>query len=110
MSSSAHLGELGEYQTRVYSGEFSHEYSIVGAPEGRTPVELDVPEDTDAERPTRNFTYDGDGGVPIGSFINKVCYATKLSKKAIFASDPGDLVVEVASMSPGRRTMVEVAP
>ena len=81
------VGELGEYRPRVYYGEFSPEYSIVGAPEGRTPVEFDIPEDPDAGGQQRNFTYDGDGGVPIGSFINKVLYATKFQEGNILLSD-----------------------
>ncbi|HET6753890.1 MAG TPA: UPF0182 family protein [Jiangellaceae bacterium] len=81
------VGELGEYRPRVYFGEFSPEYSIVGAPEGRNPVEFDIPEDPDAGGEQRNYTYTGDGGVPIGSFINKILYATKFQQGNILLSD-----------------------
>jgi uncharacterized protein len=79
--------ELGDYRPRIYFGESSPEYSIVGAPEGREAVEFDIPEDPDAGGQQRNYTYTGDGGVPIGSFINKVLYATKFQEGNILLSD-----------------------
>ncbi len=43
-------GEFPDYEPRVYFGESSPEYSIVGAPEGATPRELDYPSDEEADR------------------------------------------------------------
>jgi uncharacterized protein len=80
-------GELGDYEPRIYFGENSPEYSIVGAPEGATPVEFDIPEDPDAGGRERNNTYEGDGGVPIGSFINRVLFATKFQEGNILLSE-----------------------
>lgn len=79
-------GSLGIVQPRVYFGEESPEYSIVGAPEGEPPRELDFPDDTD---PTgqRNNTYDGTGGVPVGSFFNKLVFAVKYGDPNILLSD-----------------------
>jgi uncharacterized membrane protein (UPF0182 family) len=79
-------GVLGEYEPRIYFGENSPEYSIVGAPEGATAVEFDIPEDPDAGGRERNNTYEGDGGVPIGSFVNRVLYATKFQEGNILLS------------------------
>lgn len=73
-------GVLGDYEPRIYFGESSPEYSIVGAPEGSTPVEFDIPEDPDAGGQQRNNTYEGEGGVPIGSFLNRLLYATKFQE------------------------------
>lgn len=79
-------GTLGEYEPRVYFGENSPEYSIVGAPEGANPVEFDIPEDPDTgER--RNSTYAGEGGVPVGGLFNKLLYATKFQEGNILLSD-----------------------
>lgn len=68
-------GELGRYEPRIYYGEKSPDYSIVGAPEGTPPVELDVPGGGGGAR--SHYTYKGKGGVPIGSFGRRVLYAMK---------------------------------
>ena len=44
------------------------------------PVEFDIPEDPDAGGQQRNNTYDGEGGVLIGSFLNRLLYATKFQE------------------------------
>ncbi len=80
------VGELDVEQPRVYFGENSPAYSIVGAPEGAPPRELDFPDDT---QPTgqRNNTYDGAGGAPVGSFLNKMAFAVKFGEPNIVLSD-----------------------
>lgn len=80
-------GVLGDYEPRIYFGENSPEYSIVGAAKGANPVELDIPEDADNQDQQRNNTYDGDGGVPIGSLFNKLLYAAKHQEGNILLSD-----------------------
>jgi uncharacterized membrane protein (UPF0182 family) len=74
----------GGYQPRIYFGETSPDYSIVGRPDGGDAVELDVPAGSGA-RPT-NFTYDGVAGVPVGGFINQLLYAVKFSEPNIVLS------------------------
>lgn len=80
------VGELNVEQPRVYFGELSPAYSIVGAPEGSPPVELDYPDDTS---PTgqRNYTYTGTGGVPMGSVFGRLLFATKFQDTNILLSD-----------------------
>ncbi len=78
-------GELGKYEPRIYFGEQSPDYSIVGAPEGGQKVELDTPEGQTGGDPTLN-TYEGKGGVPIGSFGNRLLYATKFRDANILLS------------------------
>ncbi|MFI5731835.1 UPF0182 family protein [Kribbella sp. NPDC051587] len=70
------IGQLGDYEPRIYFGEKSPTYSIVGGPKGGQAVELDTPEGKVGGDPTLN-TYDGKGGVGIGSFGNRLLYATK---------------------------------
>ncbi len=79
-------GELDIAQPRVYFGELSPPYSIVGAPEGTPPVELDYPDD---QSPTgqKTNTYDGTGGVPMGSLFGKLLFATKFQDANILLSD-----------------------
>ncbi|MCB9413453.1 MAG: UPF0182 family protein [Actinobacteria bacterium] len=80
------VGELDVEQPRVYFGENSPDYSIVGAPEGATPRELDFPDDTDPSG-QRNNTYDGTGGAPVGSLLNKMAFAVKFGEPNILLSD-----------------------
>lgn len=79
-------GELDIAQPRVYFGELSPPYSIVGAPKGTPPVELDYPDD---QSPTgqKTNTYDGTGGVPMGSLFGKLLFATKFQDANILLSD-----------------------
>ncbi len=75
-------GDMGEYEQRVYFSPNSPEYSIVGAPEGSEPLELDYPdEQSGGQVPT---TFDGDGGPSIGSFLNKLLFAIKFQSTNIF--------------------------
>lgn len=79
-------GELGEYEPRIYFGRTVPDYSIVGAPEGTTPWELDFPDD---ESPTGqvNTTYSGDGGPAIGSTFEKLMYSIKFGSEQMLFSD-----------------------
>ncbi|MHB1063855.1 MAG: UPF0182 family membrane protein [Georgenia sp.] len=80
-------GELGEYEPRVYFGqEENAQYSIVGAPEGTAPWELDYPDDA-APNGQVNTTYTGAGGPSIGTLWNKLLYALKFGDMQILFSD-----------------------
>ncbi len=79
-------GVLGEFEPRVYFGESSPAYSIVGAPEGTDPVELDYPAGGDAERETRT-TFEGDGGPKLDNVFTKLVYALKFQSEQIFLSE-----------------------
>ena len=79
-------GGLDVTQPRVYFGELSPAYSIVGAPKGSAPVELDYPDDASPTGQKTN-TYDGTGGVPMGSLFGRVLFATKFQDANILLSD-----------------------
>jgi uncharacterized membrane protein (UPF0182 family) len=83
------VGELGEYEPRIYFGETTPAYSIVGAPEGTKPWELDYPTDNlDTTQGNQvNTTYEGNGGPSIGSTLSKLMYAIKFGEEQIFFSD-----------------------
>jgi uncharacterized membrane protein (UPF0182 family) len=74
----------GGYQPRIYFGEHSPDYSIVGKAPGGRNVELDLPEGSGSQ-PTNN-TYTGGAGVPVGSLFNKLMYAIKFSEPNIVLS------------------------
>jgi hypothetical protein len=104
------VGVLGEYEPRIYFGENSPEYSIVGAPEETTPVEFDIPEDPDSGGDQRNNTYEGDGGIPTGSFINRLLFATKFQDGNILLSDRVNAESKILYDRDPRTRVEHVAP
>lgn len=110
------IPQTGEITTttppRIYFGEQSPSYSIVGRPEGAAPIEVDIPRGgaaaADSENVTQN-TYDGKGGVPVGNLFHKVLYAFKFAEpnivlsgrvnsesKILYDREPRDRVKKVA--------------
>jgi uncharacterized membrane protein (UPF0182 family) len=79
-------GGLEVAEPRVYFGELSPTYSIVGGPKGSQPIELDYPDDASPTGQKTN-TYQGDGGVPMGSFFGRMLFATKFQDSNILLSD-----------------------
>jgi uncharacterized membrane protein (UPF0182 family) len=99
---------LGEFEPRIYFGENTPDYSIIGGVKTDTPVEFDYPDDSSANG-QRNYTYTGKGGVPVGSVFNKLLFAIKYQEqrillsslinkdsKIIFERNPRDRVAKVA--------------
>ncbi|MGR0219568.1 UPF0182 family membrane protein [Agromyces sp. ZXT2-6] len=78
-------GTLPEFEPRVYFGENSPEYSIVGAPEGAREIELDFPAGGDGE--PQQTTFEGDGGPQLDNVFTKLVYALKFQSEQIFLSD-----------------------
>ncbi len=95
------------YESRIYYGERSPSYSIVGKVEGGKDVEFGLADTaTDAEGTT---TYDGAGGVSVGGLWHKLLYAVKFGEpnillsgrvndnsKILYNRNPGDMVKKVA--------------
>lgn len=79
-------GDLGDFQPRVYFGEASPDYSIVGAPEGATPAELDYPSGSEENSQNAQFTYDGDGGPKLDDIFKKLVFAIKFQSEQILLS------------------------
>ncbi|HEU4511752.1 MAG TPA: UPF0182 family protein [Nocardioidaceae bacterium] len=74
------------YQPRIYFGEQSPQYSIVGGPEGARSVEFDIPEGEALGSAAETNTYDGKAGVAVGNLFNKLLYAVKFSEPNIVLS------------------------
>jgi len=79
-------GVLEEEQARIYFGEQTSTYAIVGAMPGQDPVELDTPGGGDNQPETRN-TYDGTGGVAVGNFAIRCLFALRYSDLNMILSD-----------------------
>ncbi len=74
------------YEPRIYFGELSPQYSIVGGPEGWAPRELDRPASGSGSQDTRN-TFSGDGGPSVGNFFNRLVYSLKFASTDLLLSD-----------------------
>ncbi|GGF26601.1 UPF0182 family membrane protein [Subtercola lobariae] len=79
-------GVLGDYEPRIYFGENSPTYSIVGAPAGTKPTELDYPSGN-ADAQQTYTTFSGDGGPKLDNVFNRLAYALKFQSTEIFLSD-----------------------
>src|SRR5699024_63063 len=71
-------GSFGDYEERVYFGRHSPDYSVVGAPEGSEPEELDYQRGGTEEEEGGDQDYKtlaGDDGPSVGGFMNPLGYA-----------------------------------
>ncbi|HEY0950793.1 UPF0182 family protein [Nocardioides sp.] len=98
----------GGYEDRIYYGEQSPEYSVVGKPEPDSKdVELNLPTGGSDEGTTT--TYDGKGDASVGGLFNQLMFATKFGEpnfllsgrvnensKVLFNRNPRDRVEKVA--------------
>jgi uncharacterized protein len=102
------VGKLPSFQQEIYYGETEPDYSIVGAPAGTTPVEFNIPASNDTSQ-DQTSTYQGSGGVAIGSTFNQILYAAKFwdssivlsgrvnaDSKIIYDREPREMVMKVA--------------
>jgi len=101
-------GALGNYEPRIYFGEKSPDYSIVGAPKGATPQELDYPDNNASGQ--QNNTYDGKGGVSIGSKFRKLLYSIKFQDQNILLSKQVNSASKILYDRTPRQRVEKVAP
>ena len=80
------MGLLQAEQPRIYFGEMTKDYAIVGREEGQSPIEFDTP-GGGTELGEQYNTHSGAGGVPIGTFGNRLFYATRFSSINMLLSD-----------------------
>jgi len=78
-------GVLGEFQPRVYFGENSPRYSIVGG-ERANDIELDFPSGAEGETQTY-YTFTGDGGPKLDNLFAKLVFAIKFQSEQIVLSE-----------------------
>ena len=102
-------GALNIKEPRVYFGEQSPLYSIVGAPKGAKSRELDYPDDTQASG-QQNNTYNGKGGVPVGSLLNRLLFAARFSEQNILLSNEISATSRILYVREPRARVEKVAP
>ena len=100
-------GELGEFEPRIYFGEKTDNYSIVGAPAGGDKREVDYSSSDQGETRT---TFSGNGGVKMDNVLKRLAYATFYREYNILLSDVvGDYSVMLDYRTPKER-VERVAP
>lgn len=104
------VGGLGEYEPRIYFGESSPEYSIVGGPEGSSPRELDYPASGGSGTGEIRTTYAGDGGVAMGDPLRRLAYAVKYREVNILLSDSINAQSRILDHRSPRERVQRVAP
>jgi len=83
-------GDLGKFEPRIYFGENSPAYSIVGGSKDSEPIEHDYPSGDDDEEEVSasgtSTTFQGNGGPKLDSIFAKLIYSIKYQSTDIFLS------------------------
>ena len=102
------VGPLGAFEPRIYFGESSPDYSIVGGPKGGPTKELDYPNSSSTGQ--QNNTYTGNGGVTMGSFARKAAYALKYRELNLMLSNTVNADSRLLDHRTPRERVERVAP
>jgi uncharacterized membrane protein (UPF0182 family) len=97
----------GGYESRVYYGEQSPDYSIVGKLPGAKDVELNLGGESDSSEAT---TYEGKGGVAVGTTFRKLLYAIKFGDPNFLLSQRVNADSKVLYIRNPRQRVEKVAP
>jgi len=105
-------GSLGKYEPRVYFGERSPEYSIVGAPSGASKRELDYPASSTSSASDQQTmtTFTGNGGPKLDNIFKRLSYALKFQSEQILLSDAVTDSSQIFYDRSPRKRVAEVAP
>ncbi|MFZ1285138.1 MAG: UPF0182 family protein [Propionicimonas sp.] len=98
-------GALGDYEGRIYFGELSNQFAIVGREAGQEPIELDTPSGGE----THN-TYAGSGGVPIGDMFTRLLYAAHFMDLNLVLSDRVNSASQLLYQRTPKERVEQVAP
>jgi uncharacterized membrane protein (UPF0182 family) len=101
-------GTLGAYEPRIYFGEQSPTFSIVGAPASTAPVEFDYPDASATGQ--KNTTYTGKGGVAMGSAVKRLAFAIAMGDSNIVLSSAVNADSRILFDRSPRQRVEKVAP
>jgi len=101
--------EIKVVQPRIYYGEQSTEYAIVGQTDKTKKVEFDRPQEGN-NNAEELYTYDGTGGVPIGSFLRRLVFSIKLTESNFLLSDAVNSKSRLMYIRDPRSRVEKVAP
>ncbi|MCC5675012.1 UPF0182 family protein [Kocuria rhizophila] len=81
-------GEISDdYEPRIYFGEKSPNYSIVGGAAEDAALELDRPQTNEGDAEDAKTTFTGNGGPNVGNWFNKLAYSIKFQSTDMLLSD-----------------------
>jgi len=100
----------GGFQPRIYFGENSPAYSIVGKAPGGRSVELDIPENAGTGGTPQTNTYAGSAGVPVGGLFNELLYAIRFGDPNIVLSNRVNVNSRILYNRNPRVRVEQVAP
>lgn len=104
-------GNIPIDQSRIYYGElFGDVYSVVGAPEGSDPREFDRPVGGGSSDEGVNNTYDGEGGVSVGSFFRQLVFAIEYRERNFLLSDALNAESQIMYVRDPRDRVEKAAP
>ncbi|WNB86137.1 UPF0182 family protein [Cellulomonas sp. ATA003] len=105
------VGELGDYEPRIYFGQNSPNYSIVGAPDETNPWELDYPDDEAGGQVNNSFPTDQiEAGPSVGNMFNKLLYALKFGDEELLFSERVTEESQILYDRDPRQRVEKVAP
>ena len=107
------LTDAQNYEPRIYFSPSTTTYSIVGAPEGTDPWELDYQADDEQGGDQVNTTFPTDevaAGPSIGSFASKLLYALRFGEQEILFSDRVTNESQIIYDRDPRQRVAKVAP
>jgi uncharacterized protein len=107
--SSGVLGNDSNYQPRIYFGENTHDYSVVGAPEGSSHREQDRPAGKDGSTDTQ-YTFTGNGGPNVGNWFNRLLYSMKFQSSDLLLTDGVNEKSQILYDRTPRERVEKVAP
>ncbi len=96
-------GALPDYEGRIYYGENSSAFAIVGREEGEAPIEFDTPDGA-------TNTYAGTSGVPMGDLFTRVLYAAHFMDLNILLSDRVNSASKILYDRTPKARVSQVAP
>lgn len=102
-------GALGDYEGRIYFGESSETFAIVGREPGQAPIELDTPGGGEEGREVYNV-YGGSGGVPIGNWFTRLLYAAHFMDLNFMLSDRVNSASKLLYKRTPKERVEQVAP
>ncbi len=101
--------EIEVAQPRIYYGEQSTEYAIVGQADKTKNAEFDRPQE-DNKNAEELYTYQGEGGVPIGSFFRRLVFSIKFTESNFVLSDAVNKNSKLMYIRDPRSRVEKVAP
>ena len=105
------LGNDTTYEPRIYFGESSPRYSVVGGPsEGWDPRELDRPQDQSDGAGDAKTTFQGNGGPSVGNFFNRLVYSIKFGSTDLLLSGDVNSESQILYDRTPRERVEKVAP